>query len=118
MDGSLGSHSELNLKYTVRPSVSLVPGEYMLVMRVFYQDQLYEYSSTVINRKVAVHLAGSAFSPLGILTMLMLAAGACFVVYHVTNFVVNRFFYGPVKPHQPQFDLLVYLKEIFRGKRE
>lgn len=90
----------------------------MLVMRVFYEDQLYEYSNTVINTKLSVHLAGGAFAPLRLLTLLMLVAGGCYLAYHVINRVVNRFFYPQGnKPHQPQFDLLDYVKGL-TSKRE
>lgn len=105
--------SEITLKYILKPSIGLVPDTYQLIIRVFYQDANYEYSSMVINKPINFH-APSSTGFLGLLTTLVLLGGIVIGSYYLVNLLVNRFWYANSKQ---QFDLLDYIKEKTGNKQ-
>ncbi len=104
-------HSEINLDYTIKPATALTPDKYMLVVRVFYQDEQYEYSNVVLNKPIVIRLPPGSFPILGLGTALAIAAGMCVGLYFLINWFVNKYYAGNKKK---PFDLLDFVKGLLR----
>ena len=106
IDYPLDFKQEINMQYTIHPSISLIPESYQLIVLAFYQDNTYVYSNVVVNHPLSFHLKpGITF--LNILTVIMLLTGGLALSYFLINWFMNLCFYGDSKQ---KFDLIDFIK--------
>eukprot|EP00826_Nyctotherus_ovalis_P049310 TRINITY_DN5946_c0_g1_i3.p2 TRINITY_DN5946_c0_g1~~TRINITY_DN5946_c0_g1_i3.p2 ORF type:complete len:122 (-),score=33.23 TRINITY_DN5946_c0_g1_i3:131-496(-) len=113
IDVELNTTSELNFYYTATPALSLMSGSYQLLVRIFYQDDTFEYSNLAVNKPL-LYKAKTGVSFAGVVLFILLGIGGLYVLSVVVNAVVNRFFYQGKK--QQQFDVIESIKSAIRKK--
>ena len=95
------------------PALSLTAGKYQFLVRIFYQDNNYEYSDLAANRAITFKSkAGIPF--LGILVVILLTIGGLYLLCLLINAIVNRYFYHGKK--QQQFDIMRTVKSAIYKK--
>ena len=77
------SEEEINIVYSVKPYISITPGAYHVILRVFSQDSKYEYANPSVSFAINVNPSRqSSFEFTAILSIIFMLGNIYIYIYN------------------------------------